>query len=330
MGSVRCARCESFYSRDDTGHNCRYHSGQYRGWWSCCKEPLFSARGCRSAAHVEDRAYTAMLDSYCPPAVEVQADTENFVVEGPDGRIMAVAGMIITQQDAPAPVESIEVPETAEASERPAASSTPSSMPAQQGGQDGRTVAVPYMVGSADTWSSICLRHRMSSEELLRLNGLRHRRCRLGDVLLVWSERSDAEQSEEIHRQLLRQFRRLTGASAAEALYYLENHDYAIGDAIREREHDAAWERERAAVVEVIHRDQADAREAEAAEAVERVAAAERMAARVAAAERMALRAAAGPAPESAFAKCLGAGSGCLAPLQHAPSPASTIAVPVI
>lgn len=314
MSLVRCARCESFYYRDsDHTGQCRYHSGQYRAWWSCCKEPLYSSRGCRAGVHVEDMGYTAMLDSYCPPAAQAPT-TEQIAVEGPDGRIMAVAGLIITQQDSPAQPAIIS---SADGDVAAQARTTPSSTRAQQDGQDGRTVAVPYVIDSTDTWSSICLRHRMTSEELLRLNGLRHRRCRMGDVLLVWSERSDAEQNEEMRRQLVRQFRRLTGACASEALYYLEQHEFAIGDAIREREKDTAWERERAEVIDVIHRDEATAKAADA-----------RMTAEVEArraAEHAESDAAAAP---NALAKCLGAGMGCLAPPAHVPNPA--VAVPVI
>ena len=43
-------------------------------------------------------------------------------------------------------------------------------------------------------------------------------------MLLVWAERSEAEQSEDIHRMLVRQFRRITGSTAQEALYYLEQY----------------------------------------------------------------------------------------------------------
>ena len=63
---------------------------------------------------------------------------------------------------------------------------------------------------------------------------------------------SDEEQHEDIKRQLVRQFRRLTGCTAAEALYYLEQHEYRIGDAVRERAHDHAWESERATLVRNI------------------------------------------------------------------------------
>jgi hypothetical protein len=130
-------------------------------------------------------------------------------------------------------------------------------------------VPVPYVVAPHDTFSSICLKHRMSPFEVCRLNGLAptNRRARVGDVLLVWAERSDAEMSEDLHRMLVRQFRRLTGCGAGEALYYLEAHEYQIGDAFRARAHDASWERERAVVVGVILDEEASRKEREQAEA---------------------------------------------------------------
>ena len=225
MSLARCSRCESFFCPGtEEARGCRYHTGQYRAWWSCCKEPLFGALGCHVGSHQEDRSYTAMLDSLCLPAAEpLEQGTECFV-EGPDGRLMAVAGLIVTQIPSGQP-RAVDVCIDPDEQDEASSNATPppaSSTPAHQGGGDGQTVAVPYVVGSHDTFASICLKHRMSSEELLRLNGLRHRRARVGDVLLVWSERSDIEQNEDLQRQQLRQFRRLTGSSAAEALYYME------------------------------------------------------------------------------------------------------------
>lgn len=123
---------------------------------------------------------------------------------------------------------------------------------AAAGGSGMRTVPVPYVVCPHDTWQSICLRHRMTTAELLRLNGLRNPRARVGDVLMVWAERSDEQQNEDWKRQLVRQFRRQTGSGASETLYYLEQHEYSIGDAIRERQHDLRFETERATCVRTI------------------------------------------------------------------------------
>lgn len=63
MSLSRCLRCESLYYNDCVEPNCRYHVGQFRAWWSCCKEPLYSARGCRSGMHVEDQSYTQVNES---------------------------------------------------------------------------------------------------------------------------------------------------------------------------------------------------------------------------------------------------------------------------
>lgn len=289
MSLCRCSRCENLYYAGNPDQQCRYHSGHFRMWWSCCKEPLASAAGCRQGAHTEDVGYTAMLDSYAAPcgiahndSFEVTDDTDRFVIQGPNGEI-SFAEVVVSQSPSPdqqgttavmpasasataaaepsAPREGAEEEDTQPRDESDAAA----------GGSGSRTVPVPYVVSPHDTFSSICLKHRMSPFELCRLNGLAptNRRARVGDVLLVWAERSDAEMSEDLHRMLVRQFRRLTGCSAAEALYYLEGHEYQIGDAIRTRTHDHAWERERAVVVNLILDEEEQARQAAATKAAE-------------------------------------------------------------
>ena len=79
----------------------------------------------------------------------------------------------------------------------------------------------------------------------------------MGDVLLVWAERSEEEYGEEQRKMLLRQFRRQTGCNAAEATYYLDSHSFQIGDAIREWRHDVQFERERALCVRSIREEDA-------------------------------------------------------------------------
>ena len=321
MSLCRCARCENLYYAESE-QQCRYHSGHFRMWWSCCKEPLHGAPGCRVGAHVEDVGYTRMLDSAGASSMQhnesfgVLESSDQFVIQGPDGKI-SFAEVIVSSSStslaeqpaklAPAPVASpspsvpaaaITMPAhrstveevAAEASDDPSAEASRDESAAAAGGSGTRTVPVPYVVSPHDTFSSICLKHRMSPFEVCRLNGLAptNRRARVGDVLLVWAERSDAQMSEDLHRTLVRQFRRLTGCSAAEALYYLEGHEYQIGDAIRARSHDASWERERAVVVNVIldeERGRREHKQAEAAEQAEEEAEAAR-AAELAATER--------------------------------------------
>ena len=177
----------------------------------------------------------------------------------------------VSQQDAATPSQQVAALAARELSAEPETDSARAEdeSAAAVGGSGLRTVPVPYVVGPHDTWQSICLRHRMTSAELLELNGLRNRRARVGDVLMVWAERSDEQQNEDWKRQLVRQFRRLTGCAHSEALYYLEQHDYRIGDALRERTHDHAWERERAVVVNLILDEEEQARQAAATKAAE-------------------------------------------------------------
>lgn len=299
MSLCRCSRCESHFYKEETSSSvCRYHTGQYRTWWSCCKDMRVGAPGCRSGSHVEDHSYTQMLDALCAPAA-----APTVIIEGPNGCVSFAAvslSPVCRQQQAASQQELTEATTTSTSAGREVAAAgdgralpppAPSALapalaisdicqPAEAetleesvreesaaaaGGSGTRTVPVPYVVGPHDTWPSICLKHRMTSEEMMRLNGLRHRRARVGDVLLVWSERSDAQQAEDWKRQLVRQFRRLSGCNAAEALYYLEQHDFRIGDALRERSHDHAFEAERAQLVRSIH-DETAAAEAQAAE----------------------------------------------------------------
>ena len=240
-----------------------------------------------------------------------------------------------------------------DASTEEARTSTAKESSSAAGGSGTRTVPVPYVVAPHDTWHSICLRHRMSSTELLHLNGLRNRcappatqsrrpsphacsvsrgcaccahavldvlrRARVGDVLLVWAERSDEQQSEDWHRQLVRQFRRLTGCSAAEAVYYLEAHEYRIGDALGERTHDGQWEAERALLVHTLN-DEEDRRKRHAQdEQAAREAAEVEAAAMVAAALARQARAA-------AHAEALRSLSSCLPPAAASDAPGRCLA----
>ena len=106
---------------------CCYHTGVYRAWWSCCKEPLRGARGCRTGVHVEDVGYTRMLDSMCMPATDEPVDDGTVsLVEGPDGRIMAVAGIVVTQPAITvAPPPAAATPPPAEETTPPSETETP-------------------------------------------------------------------------------------------------------------------------------------------------------------------------------------------------------------
>ncbi len=301
MSLARCIRCEAFFQLDgdDEARCCTYHPGVYRLWWSCCREPLQSATGCRRGTHVADPHATALLDSMCEIASsasratgeETGGEQQRVLITGPDGVTSLAQAVLITR---PTPITS---PAPAPAPAPAPKGSAAAESDAAAGGEGTRTVAVPYTVMRTDTWSAIAMRHSMTSAELLRLNGLRGPRAQVGEVLLVWAERSDTEQREDWRRQLLRQFRRRTGCSPAEALYYLEGADFIvrrpsrsprqhsrastspdrhpyppfaqIGDAIRVRERDVQWERERAAVVSLVVTENEARRAADAAAAAD-------------------------------------------------------------
>ena len=281
MSLARCSRCECSYYKEEASP-CRYHTGTYTWRWSCCKDMSHGAPGCRVGSHVEDIGYSMLLDSVCQPATQPM---ESLIIEGPNGTIQVAEVSLspVTRRENAAtqqPAVIAVIPDEGEASPRSQAETTQmettDESAAAAGGSALRTVPVPYVVGPHDTWASICVRHRMTNEELLQLNGLRNRRARVGDVILVWAERSDEQQSEDWKRQLVRQFRRRTGCSNQEALYYLEQHDYVIGDAIRTRVHDNRWEAERALLVRNLANEEEMARQVRAEEEAARVEAARR------------------------------------------------------
>ena len=95
MSLARCIRCEAFFQLDgdDEARCCTYHPGVYRLWWSCCREPLQSATGCRRGTHVADPHATALLDSMCEIASsanratgeETGGEQQRVLITGPDG-----------------------------------------------------------------------------------------------------------------------------------------------------------------------------------------------------------------------------------------------------
>ena len=226
MALRRCSRCECTYHNDD--EPCRFHAGRFRGWWTCCKEPLQSAQGCRSGLHIEDAAATAMFDAYAPTIAE----------SVPVPECLPVAMVVNT-------------PTSSEAGEVATADSIAPAPPlvvgGAGGGDDAQSRLVPYVVGFHDTWNGLCMRHNMTGAELQRVKGLRRRTVKPGDVVLVWGERSDDEAREDVRRALVAQFRRRCQCSTGEALYYLTGAEYEIDAAIKTRQADLRWEQERQA-----------------------------------------------------------------------------------
>ena len=191
MALRRCLRCERLYSfSDEEERPCRYHSGTYKGqgvvkMWSCCRDPLASAIGCRVGTHIEDADATAMLDSYyltqpdphapiclmCPSDEEpVDMSTLEIVFENPDGGLHSAMRMsfdppIVTLPLSHEPAPPAPAPPPAEA---PAEAPPPSDGSAAAGGTGLQTVTVPYIVGRHDTFASIAMRHKMTPAELMR------------------------------------------------------------------------------------------------------------------------------------------------------------------
>jgi len=215
MSLSRCSRCEQLYRAPGEEQGCCYHPGQHRRLgWTCCRDPSSAASGCRLGVHLEDAAATAALDGLwmCAPArrgasdLSEPAEAEGCVVfEDPSGTLTFAKESAGVQPQDGQPAGRV-----------------------GDGGTDAATVLVPYLVGPFDTWSAICMRHQMTSEELMRVNGLRRGHARPGSTVLVWAERSAGAVQEEVHRALLMAFRRRCKCTPGEARYYLETNDYEV------------------------------------------------------------------------------------------------------
>ena len=112
------------------------------------------------------------------------------------------------------------------------------------GGTGLRTETVAYVVGVHDTFAAIAMRHKMTEDEMMRLNSLRRRHVRPGDIVLVYAQRSDEESRDELRRQMVRRFRREWRCPVGEALYYLEGASYEFDAATADRRRDVDWEHE--------------------------------------------------------------------------------------
>ena len=245
MALARCRRCESLYRLGDSESECRYHPGQYRRWWTCCRALEEGAPGCRTGEHLEDPEATAMLDALASmggaPAARVTnapevVNEDVLILEGPAGALHQLTLPIAN----------------AAQGELPASDADNGDGHGGLGGGEApeaeleatEAVLEPYLVGAQDTFGSICLRHGMSPSELMHVNRLRHRQVRPGETVLVWVRRTRSEREEECKSRLVRRFRRLNRCSVGEALYYLEGSGLELSAALQRRMDDLQWERQ--------------------------------------------------------------------------------------
>jgi len=239
-----------------------YHPGQFRQWWSCCKDPIRGSAGCRAGTHIEDVQATAMMDAlacfpvlaahgreHVVPETQENIDPQPVIVfEQPGGTLDMGEQMVLVPLALPAASAATAAAEAAPAivTEHAAEEQTdvpPTTSDGAVGGGGIRTVTVPYVVGVHDSFAAVCMRHKMTEDELVRLNSLRRRHVRSGDVILVYAERSDEASRDELRRQLVRRFRRECHCAAGEALYYLEGCDYDYDEAVQGRRRDFEWEK---------------------------------------------------------------------------------------
>ena len=232
MSVRRCTRCERLYSDGEDGQ-CRYHPGQhYRLGWTCCRDPSFSAPGCRFGSHVEDLNMTRALDEVlasaqpvCPPAAPLDSasrDSDSDSTSGPEPVIvfedpsgtMSVASVACGGEEPAATPPSPHCLEGVQAA--PAAAAADGDDEEEANEERRGWFLVPYLVGPHDSFNAVstqldsqrsdgslsrphraplqvCMRHRMAPEELSRVNSLRHRSLRPGSTVLVWAERSETE-----------------------------------------------------------------------------------------------------------------------------------------
>jgi len=247
MSLSRCVRCERLYSPGDEQDQCWYHPGQHRRLgWTCCRDPSQTAHGCRFGVHLEDESATAALDQlWLRPseplrrphlcATDSTEASDVVVFQDPSGTMcVAQQPQLKTEDLASTPASGLKllrpamttsVPINCKQDEAPA---DPSEQAGGEGGLHGSSVLVPYLVGPYDTFSAICMRHQMESEELQRLNGLKRRCVRPGSTLLVWAQRAAGEVREEMQRTQMLAFQRHCKCTAGEARYYLESNDYKV------------------------------------------------------------------------------------------------------
>mmetsp|Transcript_22508 Transcript_22508/g.66297 ORF Transcript_22508/g.66297 Transcript_22508/m.66297 type:complete len:332 (-) Transcript_22508:414-1409(-) len=261
MSVRRCTRCERLYSDGEDGQ-CRYHPGQhYRLGWTCCRDPSFSAPGCRFGSHVEDLNMTRALDEVlasaqpvCPPAAPLDSasrDSDSDSTSGPEPVIvfedpsgtMSVASVACGGEEPAATPPSPHCLESVQAA--PAAAAADGDDEEEANEERRGWFLVPYLVGPHDSFNAVCMRHRMAPEELSRVNSLRHRSLRPGSTVLVWAERSETEVREAERATTLLCFRRQHSCSVGEARYYLELHEYDVERAIQQRRDDLDWEERR-------------------------------------------------------------------------------------
>ena len=185
MALSRCSRCERLYYVNDSENPCRFHPGTFRNWWSCCRDPQRGAEGCRTAAHVEDLQATAMMDAFAlsanicrqvpvpeaPSQGDEQPSADVVVIQQPGGELlMEVMPVVIEQPGGELCVEAS--PDAASALAAPTSPGAPTDDAARRpsasagGGSGVRTTTMPYVFGVHDTFSGVCMRHRMTETEL--------------------------------------------------------------------------------------------------------------------------------------------------------------------
>lgn len=231
MSLARCARCECLYSEGESGERaCRYHPGQWRNWWSCCKDPLQASTGCRAAQHVQDVAATAMLEALSLLPAPRQPSSMGYIAEDctpqhavvvfeqPGGTLQA-GEEVFDRVDESASLAAVPSPYESSALEEATVQPTDMSVgdgraveegrdatlrsEGSAGGNDAQTTTVPYFVRVHDTFASISMRHKMSESELANLNQLKRYSVRPGDVLMVYDQRSDVPSEDTLRRQVI-------------------------------------------------------------------------------------------------------------------------------
>jgi len=205
------------------------------------------APGCRTGVHMEDLAATAMLDAISAQFAP-QPEAPVIIFEGPEGTLHVATQppVLPLEKEAkhqPTPPKQSS-PRIAFGGERATANAVECSEETGDGGDALETVLVPYLVDHGDKFEAICMRHQMSAQELMRINGLSRRSVRPGQTVLVWGQRSRGQQQEELRRSLVAEFRRVSKCSFGEARYYLEENSFDMATALAQRKNDLDWEKD--------------------------------------------------------------------------------------
>jgi len=258
----RCKRCSKYYTLAELSE-CRYHSGQYKCWysskvmagrissWTCCKNDERGIRGCKvSSSHIECEATSATLSqldnllSIQRPTVPTTKPSKKFVEdEKEDEFIDKTVDLSINMESFKLPPDPVPSPEVQKASLDP---------DAQLVYENGKQY-IKHIVKYTDTLQGLSLKYNVTGEDIRSTNKITReeeiwsRHIILipfnGQVLRELNEDEKEQYRNDMRKRLVRRFLKTTKCSCdAEALYYLQINSFNFDVAVAEYVADSKWE----------------------------------------------------------------------------------------